>query len=301
MTAARAAANRPVLSALAVGVLAGLLGILPSLLDGGRLPLQNLWVQRTMPDDMPFALLPVSQYSATTMFALLLMGGVFAGLAVRVIGRRRAVTGWATALGVLLVHAVAVAQSFAVIAVGLGLSSGAADARAVVYFGGMLAGVVASVLFAQLGFWLTSRPSVAFVALGIALAAVPFASWLATGVTELSGPGGMSQPMFLVLRWLPAVIVGVALAWCGVRPIARLVVWAGALLALWVTPALFTAVSYGLGMRVLNGDIAEMAAAASQVFPLALAEGGVPALVAAGIAAVGAGLMALVRTRTPKR
>lgn len=300
MTAARAA-DRPVVLALAVGVLAGVLGILPALLDGGRLPLQNLWARQTMPDDMPFALLPVSQYSATTVFALLLMGGVFAGLAVREVSRHRRLSVWAAALGVLLVHVVAVLQSFTVVAVGLGLTSGTTDARAVVYFAGMLAGAAVSVLLGQLGFWLTSRRAVALVSLGVSLAAVPFVTWFATGFAEVAGPGGVPQALSLAWRWLPAVIVGLALAWCGIRPLRRLAVWAMSLLALWVTPALFTAASYALGMRVLNGDLAEMAQAGMQVFPMALAVGGWPVVVAAGIGAAGAGLTRVVRVRNSRR
>src|SRR6185312_2805072 len=57
--------------ALALGVAAGALGILPWLVGGGTLPLQNLWANNDMPNDMPFALLPVSQYAATAIFVLL--------------------------------------------------------------------------------------------------------------------------------------------------------------------------------------------------------------------------------------
>lgn len=81
---------------------------------------------------------------------------------------------------------------------------------------------------------------------------------------------GYPPGMGTVLRWVPAVIVAVALIRRGVRPLSRLVVWVVALLALWVLSAVFTALSYGLGMRMLDGDLREMAQAAAQVFPVAL-------------------------------
>ncbi|MEO5992604.1 MAG: hypothetical protein ABIP92_03500, partial [Arthrobacter sp.] len=55
------------------------------------------------------------------------------------------------------------------------------------------------------------------------------------------------------------VLVGVALAWCGLRPAVRAVVWAVDLGLLWVVPAGFTAVSSVLGTRVLGGDLGRMA------------------------------------------
>jgi len=105
---------------LGVGIAAGAVGLVPWLIGGGILPLQNLWATGTLPDDMPFALLPLSQYSAITVFVLILLGGVFGGLAVRLLARRREFSAWPAAIGLLIVHAFAVAQSFAVIADGLG-------------------------------------------------------------------------------------------------------------------------------------------------------------------------------------
>jgi uncharacterized membrane protein len=101
-----------------------------------------------------------------------------------------------------------------------------------------------------------------------------------------------------VLRWLPAVIVGLALGFCGVRPARRIAVWLVVLAALWVTPALLTALQYGLGMRVLNGDVKEMASAASQVFPLALATEVTPVLAAIVIAVVVVISRTLMQRRT---
>lgn len=280
------APSRARLLSFALGLAGGVLALLPWLVGGGTLPLQNLWATQTLPEDMPFVLLPLSQYFATLLFSLVLLGGVFAGLAVHVVGRRRRISAWPASLGVLLVQAIAVAQSFAVLADGLGLGSGG-DRRATLYFAGLLGGTIAAVLLAQLGFWMTSRRSAGVAAFGAALAAVPFASWVARWFAALLGE--VFLPAFLpsVVVWLPVVIVGLALVWCGVRPVWRLAVWVVSLVTLWVMPALFTAIGAGLGMRVLQGDVVEMARVAAQVFPLALAEVWMPPLVALGIAVVG--------------
>ena len=295
ISAEPAPSRRRVLS-FAVGIGGGILGLLPWVVGGAMLPLQNLWATETMPEAMPFVLLPLSQYLATLVFALVLLGGVFAGIAVRVLGRKRAMSAWPAALGVLLVHAIAAGQTFAVLAEGLDVGSG--DRRVMLYFAGMLGGTIGSAVMAQVGFWMTSRRSVGVAALGIALAAVPFTSWVARWVVGFTGE--MSVPPFLttVVVWLPAVIVGATLVWCGVRPAGRLVVWVVGLLALWMTPALFTALGYGLGMRVLQGDVEEMARAAAQVFPMALGVVWMPVVVAAVIGVVGTVVREVMGRRT---
>lgn len=281
-----------------LGVGGGVLGILPWLIGGGILPLQNLWASATMPEDMPFVLLPLSQYQAPLLFSLVLLGGVFAGFTVHFVARRRAIAMWPAALGVLLVHAIAVVQSFAVLAGGLELGRGG-DSRTVLYFAGLLGGVIAAIILAQLGFWLTSRRSVGTVALGVVLAAVPFGNWVSRCVVAFTSE--VSPPLFVpdLLRWLPAVVVGAALVWCGVRPAWRVVVWVAGLLALWILPALFTAIQYGLGMRVLDGNVPEMARAAVQVFPMVLAEVWLPVVVALAIAVVGTVVRMVVERDRP--
>ncbi|PKQ36221.1 MAG: hypothetical protein CVT61_01565 [Actinobacteria bacterium HGW-Actinobacteria-11] len=283
---------------LFLGLGAGVLGLLPWVIVG-TLPLQNLWASPTMPEDMPFVLLPLSQYFATLLFSLVLLGGVFAGVAVHVVARRRDIAVWPAALGVAVVHLVAIMQSFGVLAQGLALGRGG-DPRAMVYFAGLLGGVIVAALLAQLGVWMTSRRSVAVAALGVALAAVPFGSWV--GRWFLAFTGEVFPPMFLpdLLRWVPAIVVGAALVWCGVRPTVRIVVWVVALLWLWVIPALFTAIQYGLGMRVLDGDVAEMARVSVQLFPMALAEVWLPVVVALVIGVVGTVVRMVVERDRPR-
>lgn len=280
----------------AIGAGGAVLGLLPWIVSGA-LPLQNLWAAQTEPSSMPFVLLPLSQYYATLLFSLVLLGGVFAGLAVRMARRRRTVAVWPAALGVALVHLIAAVQSFGVLAGGLGLWGGAGDPRAALYFGGLLGGTIVATLLAQLGLRMTTHRSVAVASLGIALAAVPFGTWVVRWFGAFAGPTGPGELVSTVVFWMPGVIVGAALVWCGVRPLSRLIVWVIALLGLWVTPALFTAIGYGLGMRVLQGDLREMAEASMQLFPVVLAEMWRPVVLAVAIAVVGS----IVRVALEKR
>jgi hypothetical protein len=176
-----------------VGVASAVVMLFPSWVGGGILPLQNLWHEQTMPDDMPFSLLPISQYYAISIFVMLLLGGVVAGLVVRFAGRRWMLRPGPAALGVLLVHLIVTIQAFAVLGTGLGLWDGTAGGRELLYVGGMLGGVVAGILLAQLGLWLTSRQAVGPAALGIVLAAVPFANWIGTAITAFTTYMGYPQ------------------------------------------------------------------------------------------------------------
>lgn len=283
---------------LALGAASALVGLAPWLVTGARLPLQNLWRGETPLDSMPVALLPVSQYYSTRILVLLLVGGVIGGLVARALRRRFPTTDWATAVGILAVQLLATVQAFVVVADGLGLTAPGADPRARLYFGGMLGGTIVSVALAQALFWLISRRSVAPAALGLALAAVPVASWLLAAVAFFSGPTGPPLIVGELYRWLPALIVGAALGWCGAVPLRRLGVWVAGLLVLLVTPAVLTASSYALGMRVLDGDLREMAGAAVQIFPLALGTGFAPTILALLLAAaVTAARWAIARGR----
>ena len=278
-----AAAPRPAWISLVVGIAASVILLFPSWVGGGRLPLQNLWHEQTMPEDMPFSLLPLSQYYALSIFVMLLLGGVVAGLVVRML-RARA---WPAALGALLVYGIVTAQSFTVLADGLGIADRSAGPREMLYFGGMLGGMLIGMLLAQLGCWMASRPTVPLPALAVALAAVPARSWIGFIIASFNPITGYPQEVATVLRWVPAVIVAAALIWCGVRPLSRLVVWVVGLLALWVLPAVFTALSNALGMRVLQGDLREMAPVAAQIFPVALGVEALPVVVALVLAGVG--------------
>lgn len=284
-----------VLIGIAIGCVSGALGLAPWLITGATLPLQNLWATSALSDEMPVSLLPISQYFATRILALLVVGGAIAGLTVRLVRPSLGVPSWAAATGLLLVHGIAILQSFTVVADGLGISQGGTDMRALLYFGGMLGGTLATAVLAQASFWLVSRRAVGAAALGLSLSAVPAASWVVDGIAMVSGPAGLPADVLAIARWLPAILAGIVLGWCGIRPPRRLAVWIVALASLWITPAVITALTYALGMRVLDGDVAAMGEAATQIFPVALGIGGLPVLLAVVLGGLIVGGRELIR------
>jgi hypothetical protein len=291
--------NLSPLTSVLIGVLAGLLGLAPWLVTGAQLQLQNLWAREVPPAQMPVSLLPLSQYELTTLVALMTVGGAIAGLAVRL---RRPVRGraavWSAAAGVITVQGAATVQSFSVVHAGLAPGS-ASD----LYFAGLLAGVIAAIAASSVALLLLASRSRARVALGAGLMAVPFTSWVLEGAANLSGPGNISPAVLTGARWMPAVLVGVALAWCGARPAARMLVWVADLMLLWVVPALFISVNYVFGTRVYLGDLDEMALMARQILAATLGpDGGAGPLVALALAIALAGMGALkVRRRLQAR
>ncbi|MGO4191143.1 hypothetical protein AB4Y67_05690 [Arthrobacter sp. YAF17] len=288
-------AGRDVAVALAIGFAAALLGLAPWLITGARLPLQNLWGTQVMPAQMPLALLPLNQYESTTLVALMVTGAAAAGFAVRCWSpARRLLATWCAAGAVAAVQVAAATQSFIVL--GGGLAPGQLSS---LYLAGMLAGVAAAMAAGLVSLLLLAARSTALAALGPGLVAVPVVSWLAAGVGGVAGVGSVPVVLIMLWRWLPAVLVGAALAWCGLRPRIRALVWMADLALLWVVPAIFSAVSSMLGTRVLAGDLPAMAALGKQVFTAALgpAGGAGPTiLLALAIAVIGT----VVREQTRK-
>jgi hypothetical protein len=279
-----------------LGILAGLLGLAPWLITGARLPLQNLWGAEVLPDQMPVSLLPLSQYKLTALVALLTAGGAIAGLALRIWQpARRRLVAWCAASGVLAVQITAAAQSFMVLDGGL---TGGTLAR--IYFAGLLAGTVASITAGLVAFLLLRSNPRALAALGAGLVAVPFTSWAVLWLVGFVGQTNLPAAVPSAARWVPALIVGCALAWCGLRPARRGVVWLADLALLWVVPALFTSVSYVLGTRVLAGDLQEMLLMSRQILAATLgpAGGALPTiLLALAIATAGVGIRSVAARR----
>jgi len=277
-----------------IGALAGLLGLAPWLVTGAQLPLQNLWAREVLPAQMPVSLLPLSQYELTTLVALMTVGGAAAGFSLRLCRPlRRRVATRSAAGGVLAAQGAATIQAFSVLRAGLAPGS-ASD----LYFAGLLGGVVASLAASLVALFLLASRSPVRVALGVGLMAVPFASWAVEWFVNLSDVGTVPAVVPTLARWLPAVLVGAALAWCGVRPITRVLVWIVDLALLWVVPALFISVNYVFGTRVYLEDFDEMAIMARQILAATLGPaGGAGPLVALTlvIAAAGAGALGVRR------
>ncbi|UXM91092.1 hypothetical protein [Paenarthrobacter sp. JL.01a] len=286
--------------ALLIGAFAGALGLLPWWVTGAKLPLQNLWADPVMPEQMPLALLPLSQYEVLTLIALLTTGGALAGLASRLWNPdHRTIAMWCAVGGVLMVQVVATAQSFTVLNDGL-----AGGKLAGLYYFGLLACVILSILASVVAQLLIGAKSRAATALGAGFVAVPVTSWAVQWVIGFAGRSNMPLEVPTIAHWVPAVLVGCALAWCGLKPAARITVWVLDLAFLWAVPAVFTAVQSVLATRAIAGDIPEMLSMGLQILIAALGpDGGAwqTLLLAVGIGLAGAGIRAFAGRRNQER
>ena len=108
---------------------------------------------------------------------------------------------------------------------------------------------------------------------GLSVAAVAFSSWL-TGLFFPIGTVFTASPLTSVLsqatRYVPAVLIGIAIAWCGVRSVGRMIAAIASLLLLWVGMTAVIAVNNALGSRVLAHHPADMLDQAAGVFRSAL-------------------------------
>ncbi|WAB84596.1 hypothetical protein OVN20_03235 [Microcella daejeonensis] len=280
---------------IALGAGGAVLGLLPWLSTGGQLLLQNLG-DAQQPGPLPFVLLPFNQYFLFSIVALLVVGPAITGLVARALAPRRPRFGTlAMAAAMVLVQVVAIVQSAATTASVLETST-----RASLYLGLLIAVSVIGMLVGVLVLLLVARAPVPGATIALALAAIVASTWVGTGLRELliAGPEGIALVLPFILRWMPAVLVGCAIAWCGFRTPGRIVAAVVSLAALWIGPAVITAVSSAAGTRVLLSRPAEMAEYGIGVFGMALTipEIVAPSLVvAAVIGVVGAVVLARLR------
>lgn len=266
---------RTVLLFAAVGVVAAVLGLVPWLITGMRLPLQNLWAEPVVapdgvtaaPESMPIALLPFSQYALTFTAALLIAGAAVAGLAARLL-RARARRGAVVAVlaGVVLTQLVALLQSALTAAAGL-----QDRLESVVYLAAATtAGVVAIVKGAVVVVLIARAPAGAAV-VGLSIGALALVQWAQGLVYPIFSLVTQASPAIdAVLVWLPAVLVAAAIFWAGVSTVGRVIGALVSLLALWIGPAAITAISSAAGTRVYAGYPFEMAEVVGQIFRAAL-------------------------------
>jgi len=273
------------LAVLGTGAASAVLGLAPWLARGMRLPLQNLWAQPTTPADMPLALLPLSQYAVATVLALVVTGYGVAGLAVRAMGARRPRrAALAAGAGALAVHLVAAAQSLTTVADGLARRPASA-----LYLAALGALLVGSVLTGLLVLRLVTASSSAAAVVGLSVLALLLGPWCAEVVAPMGSLPGEAASWVLasVVRWVPAVLVGAAIAWGGLGSASRVAAAAAGLLLLWVVPAALTAVTSAVGSRVLLPHPAELVDFGLAVLRAALLQPAVvvPALVVAVVVA----------------
>lgn len=266
----------------------------PWLATGANLPGQNLWSADTLPGDMPFALLPIHQYFAVDLVALLVLGGALAGLAVRLLREHAPEVRGVTAMALAGVHLLAVVQSFAALAGGLALGS---SMRVLIFFGGMLLGTLAVVSASQAVYWLASSHRAPVSALGLCLGVIPMGEWLGLWYMLAVGPTGGGLASHELVRWAPGLAVGVVLGLLGVSSMARVGVWVGSIVAVWLLPVVLGSAQYALGTRNAFGDAFLMADLARTLFVPLAGECAPPALGAAAVATLLALLLHGVRAR----
>jgi len=302
--AAEASAGRHLslwMSAL-LGVSAAVVGLLPWLIQGMRLPLQNLWAVEAAPDEMPLVLLPFSQYALTTEIGLMVVGAAVAGLLARLL------RSWLPRRGTLSMFlALIVVQLGAIVQTSVVVQGGLQDRRDATFYLAAVAGVaVLAMLVGIAVFWLIARTPRAGALIGFAMAAVALAPWLSELVHPLLNPQYGTVEDFRrwqasVLRWVPATLVGLAVGWCGIRSVGRVIAVLVSFGLLWIVPALATAISYAAGSRVYAHDLQAMASAGIGVFRQAVTmpEIVVPSLAVAAIVAVLVGVvLRLLRRRS---
>jgi hypothetical protein len=259
---------RTVLPRVVVGALAWwVIGALPWVVRGLRLPLQNLWGTDQAPDAMPLVALPFSQYFLSLLLAITVVGGAAAALTSlirpdRPQARRAAVAGGA------LAAIVAITQTALVVHRGLDHSS-----RADLYLTALIAvACVGSVVGLLVGWALVGRGQVAR-AVAAAVLAVVTTSWLTSLIASNPAAIGDTQSTLLtVAPWVAAAVAGVGLALCPPRRMRAVLGWVVALVILWVGPPLIIATSYVAGSKVLlaTSSPGELFDAGSDVFRAAV-------------------------------
>ncbi len=254
---------------LGIGAGGALVGLLPWLITGARLPLQNLGEAGTL--DMPIALLPLNQYFLGTIVALIVVGSAASGLAARILAERRPPGGTRALVGGTLgVQLIAIIQSV-VVTVGVLEQS----VRASLYLALLVAVCAVAFAVGVLVLLLVARAPVPGAAIALSMTAVVSGSWLGIALRELflynpSGLSPLADGLLMTLRWMPAVLVGAVIAWCGFRTVGRVVAVVVSVAALWIGPAFFTGVGNAAGSRILARNPLEMLDYGVGVFWMAL-------------------------------
>ena len=277
------------------GVVAAVLGLLPWLITGLRLPLQNLWATEVLPGRMPIALLPFSQYQLSLILGMIIFGSALAGLFTRAMpteDRGRAMR-WVGG-GVLLIFVGAGVQTTVVLLRGL-----ADESRTELYLAVLVALTLLAIVVGLMALALLAIAPVPGASIGATLGAMAAGIWLNALIFPSRSVGTEVNTRLLgYATWVPAILVGLVLAWCGLNSVGRVVAWVVDLLLLWIIPAGLTAMSYGTGSRVLARNPVEMLSASGQVFRLAHGPAGISlrlAMVAFVIGVIGWVLRRLVR------
>ena len=172
---------------------------------------------------MPRTLLPFSQYELSSILGMVISGMGLAGLSVRPmpIDSRSKAAAYA-GIGTFAACGVAIIQTSLVLRDGLRFSF-----ASTAYFLAVLAVIILSVAGGLLVLLSIALGGPLSASLGMALAALAVGIWVRyfiLGVATVPSPASL---LFLVgaTRWLPALLVGAALAWCGLGTLRQGVAW----------------------------------------------------------------------------
>lgn len=275
---------------LLIGIASALGGLLPWIITGMRLPLQNLWGSDTLPDGMPVALLPFSQYYVGFLAGIMILGATIAGVVARA---RRGLLPPLIA-GLLFVQVIALVQT--VLVVSNGLRSGTAS---FIYLAVITGGIVLAILLGVLVLALIARAPRPGLLIGATLAAIVAPYWLRAvfhPVGTIAVYGVYSDVTNVISQYFPAIGVGVLIAWVGLR---RWYVGVIALLLLWLGSTVALVGTVVAGTRVMLGRPAEMVEYAGQVWQTAVVSEGGPLWV--GLVAALSAFVAVVANSTRRR
>lgn len=279
---------------LLVGIGGGAVGLVPWLVTGARLPLQNVWDD--VPASLPAVLLPFHPYFVTLLAALLPFGSAAAGVAARALGARRtrAAVG-ITIGGVLLVQLTAVVQT-AIATV----ATMPDTTEAQIWVGGLTLGASASVSVGVAVCALIARAPRAGAVIGLTVGAIAAQSWTAALLAPPTTVSAADPAALFLVPWIAPVLTGIAIAWAGIGSAARIMAAVGAIALVWIMPAAITGLTNALGTRVYWSYPAELVRYAVGVFEAALLTPELALRPIAGVlltAALGLGVRAAIRRR----
>ena len=280
--------------ALPVGAAGAVIGLVPWLISGARLPPQVLWATTVRPEAMPFVLLPFSFVTVILIFSLLIVGSAAAGIG----GRSLRVRGWGLLLlviGVLIVQIPATVQTAGVVEKGLQdrLESN-------VYLFALVAGTGLSILVGLVVTILVAGAPRAGALIGLTIGAIGMASWIGALIDPTRVGQGLLADVLVIVPWIAPVLTGIAIAWTGIGTAGRVIAALCALVLVWVAPAVTTALFNALSNQVLVRSSTDVIDYAVGVFQAALLTPELalrPIIATALVAAVGLGVRALVGRR----
>ncbi len=282
---------------LGIGAASAMVGFLPWIITGMRLPLQNLWGTEALPDEMPIGLLPLNQYAITLVAGIVVIGAATAGLVARSTRARQGRRGFAAlTAGLLVVQLIAIVQSAAV--VGAGLRPGR---ESLIYLIAVVAVATASFIVGALVLVLIARMPRAGALLGMGIAAIAAGWWIdALVLPDPALISGTQIALLGLLGWVPAILCGVAITWCGIDTVGRVISALVAIAGIVIGTALATAVTSAAGTRVLARYPSEMLEYGVQVFQQMLGTPELtlrPIVTAVIVATAGLALKAKLRRR----